>query len=213
VDLNILPENMRQAGMEVTAPSLAALDVTFWLLVVLAFLLLIPLYQVWVQAQADLGQGQAALRLMDAEVQRRKVLPAEAEKLRATLTQTVQLSWGLEVDYQSLVLGKAVWADNLEAVRTAIPQAIELASLTQKGSQISLIGSGDAQATVLLFATDLKKSPLFAGVTVQSLIEPPPPTPTSAVPPTRAPRATPTKPPGPVRTTFTILLELRKGGP
>jgi Tfp pilus assembly protein PilN len=213
VDLNILPENMRQAGMEVTAPSLAALDVTFWLLVVLAFLLLIPLYQVWVQAQADLGQGQAALRLMDAEVQRRKVLPAEAEKLRATLTQTVQLSWGLEVDYQSLVLGKAVWADNLEAVRTAIPQAIELASLTQKGSQISLIGSGDAQATVLLFATNLKKSPRFASVTVQSLIEPPPPTPTSAVPPTPAPRATPTKPPGPVRTTFTILLELRKGGP
>lgn len=213
VDLNVMPEHMRQASLEVTAPTLASLGATYWLLVVLAVLLLIPLYQVQARAESESAQGQAALRLMDAELQRRKALPAEADKLRATIAQTADLSWGLEVDYQTLVLGKALWADNVEAVRTAIPQAIELASLTQKGNQVSLVGSGDTQSTVLLFATNLKKSPRFANVTVQSMVEPPPPTPTPLVPPTPAPRATPAKAPGPVRTTFTILLELRKGGP
>ena len=178
VDLNILPASLRRPQLELTMPSLAGLSVTFWLLVILAALILVYFFQFQAKAQGELAQKQAVQRTLDAEVQRRKALPAEVDKLQAALTQTVQLSWGLEDDYQTLVAGKAFWAGVLESILGSRPPGIELTNIAQRGNQVLLNGVGETQASVTVFANNLKKTARFASVTVQSLTEQPPPPPT-----------------------------------
>ena len=136
VDINILPEWMRRPRLELTAPAAGSLGPTYWLLAILAGLLLVPFYQFAGRAQADLEQKQVAQRVIDAEIQRRKSLPGELDSLRATLTQTLQLSSALELDYQNLVVGQVYWAEILDSIKRASPAGVEITDIAQKGSQV-----------------------------------------------------------------------------
>lgn len=193
VDINILPPAMRRPRLEITAPALDRTDRAFWLMAILAALLLVYFYQILAQTQTEVVSQQVSMRILDAELQRRKTLPAELERLQATLTQTLQLSRALDEDYQVLVLGQIFWAEVLENVRGATPPGVEITDILNKGNQVVISGKSDTQNTVTLFAANLKKQPRFSNATVQSLAERPTavPTPTPVPTSTPAPTSTP----------------------
>ena len=208
VDLNILPEQLRRPKLELTAPSLAGAGLTYWLMALLAALLLVYLYQFLGRTQVEMDQKRLAQRVVDAEIARRKALPAEAEKLRTALTQTQQLSFALDEDYQMLVIGQIFWAQVLENIQAATPPGVEVNGVVQRGNQVVVSGFSDVQNNVTLFAANLKKQPRFASAVVQSLSEKPTPLPTETPLPTAtriptatpAPTATPVPPPSPTPT-------------
>lgn len=212
VDLNILPEAMRRPKMELTAPSLAGSGLTFWLTALLAALLLVYFYQFLGRTQVELDQKRVAQRVVDAEIARRRALPAEAEKLRTTLSQTQQLSIALDEDFQMLVMGQIFWAQVLENIQAATPPGVEVSGVVQKGNQVVISGFSDIQNNVTQFAANLKKQPRFASAAVQSLSEKPTPQPTETPLPTAtpvptatpAPTATPVPPPAPTATTVPV---------
>jgi Tfp pilus assembly protein PilN len=192
VDLNILPEGMRRPKMELSAPSLAGAGLTFWLMALLAALLLVYFFQVLGRTQLELEQKQVAQRVVDAEIARRRALPAEVEKARTAISQTQQLSLALDDDYQKLVMGQIFWAQVLENVQAATPPGVDVTGVVQKGNQVVVSGFSDIQNNVTLFAANLKRQPRFSSATVQSLAEKPTPAPTETPLPTATPVPTAT---------------------
>ena len=85
----------------------------------------------------------------------------------------------------------------MRAIEEAIPDGVDLTSLSQTERQITLAGTASDHAKVQILKANLENSGFFSSVTIQSVVAlpTPTPTPTSTPAPTPTPTATPTPTP------------------
>lgn len=190
IDLNILPEKYRRRRVRVAS-------LLPWLLALAAMLVLVPNYQRFAQANAQIAVLEGDLVGVQEALSARNPAGVEAEELRATLDQVLARIDEIEGAYEAVAPQQMAWTGALRAIEEAIPEGVGLTSLSQTGRQITLAGTASDHTKVQVLKASLENSGLFSSVTIQSVVAlpTPTPTPTSTPAPTPTPTATPTPTP------------------
>jgi Tfp pilus assembly protein PilN len=185
IDLNILPEKYRRRRLRLAS-------VLPWLLALAAILLLLPNYQRFAQANAQIAVLEADLVRVQEALSARNPAGAEAEQLKATLDQVLARVDEIEGAYEAVAPQQMAWTGALRAIEEAIPEGVGLTSLSQTDRQITLAGTASDHAKVQILKANLENSGFFSSVTTQSVVALPAPTPTPTSTPAPTPTPTPT---------------------
>lgn len=190
IDLNILPEKYRRRRLRLAS-------VLPWLLALAAILVLVPNYQRFAQANAQIAVLEADLVRVQEALSARNPAGVEAEELRATLDEVLARIDEIEGAYEAVAPQQMAWTEALRAIEEAIPEGVGLTSLSQTGRQITLAGTASDHIKVHMLKANLWNSGFFSSVTIQSVVAlpTPTPTPTSTPLPTPTPTTTPTPTP------------------
>jgi Tfp pilus assembly protein PilN len=193
IDLNLLPEKYGRRRLRLAS-------VLPWLLAVAVILVLAPNYQRLTQANTQIAILEADLVGVQEALSARNPVGVEAEELRATLDQVLARIDEIEGAYEAVAPQQVVWAGVLRAIEEAIPEGVDLTSLSQTDRQITLAGTASDHTKVQILKANLENSGFFSSVTIQSVVALPTPTPTPTSTPAPTPTPTPTSTPVPIPT-------------
>lgn len=193
IDLNILPEKYRRRRLRLAS-------VLPWLLAVAVILVLVPNYQRLTQANAQIAILEANLATVQEALSIRNPAGVEVKQLKATLDEALARIDEIEGAYEAVAPEQTAWAGTLRAIEEAIPEGVDLTSLSQTDRQITLAGTASDQNKVQVLKANLENSGFFSTVTIQSMMALPTPTPTPTTTPAPTPTPMPTSTPVPTPT-------------
>ena len=158
IDINILPPRYR--------PRTRHGGLVFLLVLALG-LALLPLYQVKVKGDAELGQIEERLKQVNKEMGGARQAGGEVKVLEDAITQATALSEAIERDYSGITDGDQGFVAALRSCFVALPPGAYLMSASEAGGQLILKGEAESTAIVIHYASILREG--FPKVRLASL--------------------------------------------
>ncbi len=160
IDINLLPEEVRPKPL---------IDTRTFGLIVLVLILAFACVYVFIMksdTQSDTAAIKENIVTMKQEISR---LSTNAEAVQ--LTKSVQDLTAAKKNYETFVAQKTLWGDALEGVYGLRPVGVDIATITQSGSALTIVGTADSYTEVSSFARALHNDARFTLTGLPTIVD------------------------------------------
>lgn len=165
IDLNLLPP-------EYLPRKLPKLSIALVILIVVAACLPFPIVLLKADVDAQCAPLETRLAGLEDEYGRLLSLSIEARELQDQIDAAESKLATMDQDYETFQDNLVLWSEIIAEIEDALPgKKVTLTSITQKGSEITLVGTATRVDYVWDYATALKESEYFSGVTPTSIVD------------------------------------------
>jgi len=131
--------------------------------------LIAPFVILEMDASSQIDSLEDTLSLRNAELSELYGKKAEAVALEAQIDAADNKLNRMEQDYQTFREELVLWSEIIDEIDDLLPGAITLSSITQSGSEITLVGSTVDIKTVNNYALELEESDYFSSATIKAV--------------------------------------------
>ncbi len=160
------PENMAQQSPP-RGPSRGA--IVLWLVAASWLILLIPLYIVSATVQRDVVRLETNIQTARQALTAVNTPEPEIQELVDEIAQVRSSADEIEQAYASAASGHVNWPAVMAAIGNYNPSQLNLTSITQADSRVTLNGRAIDDSAVIAYSRSLEESDLFSRVVVQSV--------------------------------------------
>jgi len=123
-----------------------------------------------INSDSQIGPLETKLAELDVELQGLYAIKAEADALQKQIDAAENTLNRMDQDYQTFLQGVVLWSEIIEEIDDILPgRRVTLTSITQSGSEVTLVGNAEEKEYVYDYALDLKESEYFSSATIESV--------------------------------------------
>jgi Tfp pilus assembly protein PilN len=162
IDLDLLPSEYKPS-------KLLRLNFILVLAAIVLAGLIAPFVILEVNASSQIDSLEDTLSLRNAELNELYTEQAEAVALEAQIDAADNKLNSMEQDYQTFLQELVLWSEIIDEIDDLLPGSITLSSITQSGSEITLVGSTGDIETLNDYALELEESDYFSSATIKAV--------------------------------------------
>ena len=167
INLNILSAKLRKAR---TRP-VPGRYILFGAALIIAIGLLLPIYDIKSQNDAEIAHLQAELGRVREELNRARLIIEEAKQAQDTIAEMASEVEILKQEHRDIVSTKGDFTNNLKLVTEALPSQAHFTSIEMETDQITVRGETDSPFTVVSYAMALETQGGFSEVRITEIDE------------------------------------------
>ena len=162
IDLDLLPPEHKP-------PKTLRLNFILVLAAIVLAGLIAPFVILEMNASSRIDSLEDRLSLRNAELSGLYGKQAEATALQAKIDAADNKLNSMEQDYQTFREDLVLWSEIIDEIDDLLPGGITLSSITQSGSEITLVGSTGDIETLNDYALELEESDYFSSATIKAV--------------------------------------------
>lgn len=162
IDLDLLPPEHKP-------PKTLRLNFILVLAAIVLAGLIAPFVILEMNASSRIDSLEDTLSLRNAELSELYGKQAEAVALQTQIDAADNKLNSMEQDYQTFREDLVLWSEIIDEIDDLLPGAITLSSITQSGSEITLVGSTGDIETLNDYALELEESDYFSSATIKAV--------------------------------------------
>lgn len=163
IDLNLLPPKYLPR-------KLPKLSIALVILIVVAACLPFPIVLLKADVDAQCAPLETRLAGLEDEYGRLLSLSIEARELQDQIDAAESKLVTMDQDYETFQDGLVLWSEIIAEIDDTLLRDVTLTSITQKGSEVTLVGTATRDDYVHDYATALEEREYFSGVTPTSIV-------------------------------------------